>query len=254
MDSKATSAIQSVDRVFQIMELLSEYPKGLALMDICAQTGLPKATVSRMLCALSDNGYAVQDTENRKYRLTRRLFEIGSRVADSANILTAARPFLDQLARQTGEAVHLVSRVKDEVVYLYKEEGASIGVRMGSYVGLHNPMYCTGVGKSILAFLPDEEITAIWNRSEITQFTENTITTIEKLYEEINKIRSLGYALDMEEHEPGVRCIAAPILDLKRNPIAAISLSAPSIRMSADRIDALVPLVLQTAAQISRSY
>lgn len=223
-------------------------------MDICAHTGLPKATVSRMLCALSDNGYAVQDTENRKYRLTRRLFEIGSRVADSANILTAARPFLDQLARQTGEAVHLVSRVKDEVVYLYKEEGASMGVRMGSYVGLHNPMYCTGVGKSILAFLPDEEITAIWNRSEITQFTENTITTIEKLYEEINKIRSLGYALDMEEHEPGVRCIAAPILDLKRNPIAAISLSAPSIRMSADRIDALVPLVLQTAAQISRSY
>lgn len=254
MESKATSTIQSVDRVFQIMELLSEYPKGLALMDICAHTGLPKATVSRMLCALSDNGYAVQDTENRKYRLTRRLFEIGSRVADSANILTAARPFLDQLARQTGEAVHLVSRVKDEVVYLYKEEGASMGVRMGSYVGLHNPMYCTGVGKSILAFLPDEEITAIWNRSEITQFTENTITTIEKLYEEINKIRSLGYALDMEEHEPGVRCIAAPILDLKRNPIAAISLSAPSIRMSADRIDALVPLVLQTAAQISRSY
>lgn len=251
---KQTSSIQSVDRVFQIMELLSEYPRGLALTDICAHTSLPKATVSRMLSALSDNGYAIQEPESRKYRLTMRLFEVGSRVADSANILSSARPFLESLARKTGETVHLVSRLKDEVVYLYKEEGTGFTVRMGSYVGLHNPMYCTGVGKSILAFLPEEEMEAIWNRSTITSFTPNTITTLEKMKQETEKIRRQGYALDLEEHELGVYCIAAPILDLQTRPIAAISLSAPAIRLGSDRLKELVPMVLDAASQISRSY
>lgn len=254
MNQTAASSVQSADRLFRILELLSLHPKGIALGEICTHCALPKATVSRMLSSLMTNGYAVQDPQSRKYRLTMRMFEIGSRVADSSNLLSSARPYLEALAQETGETVHLVTRIRDEVVYLYKEEGGSSVVRMASSVGLRNPMYCTGVGKSILAHLPEEEVRAIWRRTEILAYTPNTVTKLPALLEQLQEIRRRGYALDLEEHEPGIRCIAAPILNLNGAPIAAISLCAAAPRMNEERIAALTPLLLETAQKISRSY
>jgi DNA-binding IclR family transcriptional regulator len=207
-----------------------------------------------MLSALVTHGYVVQDRENRRYRLTMRMFQVGSRVADSNGILRAARPYLDDLAQRTGETIHLVTRLDNEVLYLYKEDGGAGYVRMASYVGLHNPMYCTGVGKSILAYLPEEELQRVWSSSQIVAHTPRTIIRLEDMLEEAARIRRLGYALDMEEHEEGVRCIAAPILDTNRSPIAAISLSAPAMRLDDDRIRQLVPLVLETAEKIAKAY
>ena len=247
------SSIQSADRLFQIMELLSRHPRGMGLMEICSQTQLPKGTVSRMLSALGTNGYAVQDPESRKYRLTMRMFEIGSRVAGCTDLLAAARPCLRELAARTGETVHLVRRVQDEVVYLYKEEGGASAVRMASYVGLRNPMHCTGVGKSILAFLPDPEIAAIWARTEVTAFTPHTIVTWDALEAEVTRIRAQGYALDLQEHELGVCCVSAPVLDLNGEPVAAISISAPTLRMDRERLESLAPMVLEAARTIAQT-
>ena len=254
MNANKVSAVQSLDRAFQIIELLSEHPRGLALAEVCAATALAKGTASRLLSALITHGYVVQDIESRKYRLTMRLFEIGSRAANHGNLLSTARPYLEKLTNETGETVHLVSRVKDEVVYLYKEETGNSLVRMASCVGLHNPMYCTGVGKSILAFLPDSEIAEIWSRTEIIAYTKHTIVSLETLMQEIEQIRACGYATDMEEHELGVCCVAAPILDFNQKPIAAISLSAPSVRMTAKDIQTFAPKVLETAQQIAKAY
>lgn len=254
MDTNPVSGIQSVDRIFMIIELLSLHPKGISLTEICSATSLPKGTVSRMLAALIAHGYAVQEIDTKRYRLTMRLFEIGSRVAGSANILSVARPYLEYLSNISGEAVHLVSRVKDEVIYLYKEEASNSIVRMSSFVGLRNPMYCTGVGKSILAFLPDEEIQAIWKRTVPVQFTPKTITTFSALEQDIALIRQRGYAIDDEEHEVGVRCIAAPILDFSGTPVAAISLSAPSARLRDEEIEKYAPMVLSAASNISRYF
>ena len=254
MDSITVSGVQSIDRIFLIMELLSMHPKGISLTEICSATSLPKGTVSRMLSALISHGYAVQEIDTKRYRLTMRLFEIGSRVAGSTNILSVARPHLERLSNLSAEAVHLVSRVKDDVIYLYKEEASNSIVRMSSFVGLRNPMYCTGVGKSILAFLPDEEIQAIWQRTDPVRFTPQTIITFSALEREIAQIRKQGYAIDNEEHEVGVRCIAAPILDFNANPVAAISLSAPASRMDAAAIEKYAPLILETAANISKYF
>lgn len=254
MDANAVSGVQSIDRIFHIMELLSMHPKGISLTEICAATALPKGTVSRMLAALIAHGYAVQEIDSKRYRLTMRMFEIGSRIAGSANILSVARPYLEYLSGISGEAVHLVSRVNDEVVYLYKEEASNSIVRMSSFVGLRNPMYCTGVGKSILAFLPDEEIQSIWKRTKPIQFTASTITTFSAMQKEIERIRTRGYAIDDEEHEIGVRCIAAPILDFSGNPIAAISLSAPAVRLHDAEIAKYAPMLLDAASNISRYF
>ena len=251
---ETVSGLQSADRLFQIMELLSVHGRGLQLNEICKATELPKGTASRMLGALIAHGYVAQDVENRKYRLTMRMFQIGSRVADNSGVLRAAQPHLAELAQRSGETVHLVIKMDNEVLYLYKEDGGAGYVRMASYVGLRNPMYCTGVGKSILAYLPEEQQRTIWNNSKIVAYTENTITCIEDLLRESEKIRSKGYALDMEEHEEGVRCIAAPILDVNQNPIAAISLSAPAMRLDDARIEELVPIVLETVEKIARAY
>lgn len=254
LDVSAVSGVQSIDRIFLIVELLSMHPKGISLTEICSATDLPKGTVSRMLAALISHGYAVQEIDTKRYRLTMRLFEIGSRVAGSANILSVARPYLEYLSNVSGEAVHLVSRVNDEVVYLYKEEASNSIVRMSSFVGLRNPMYCTGVGKSILAFLPDDEIRAIWQRTKPVRFTENTITTLSALDADIRLIRQRGYAIDDEEHEAGVRCIAAPILNFSGSPVAAISLSAPAVRLDDAEIQKYAPMVLDAASNISRYF
>ena len=254
MDPNVSSSVQSIDRVFLIIELLSEHPRGISLTEICSATSLPKGTVSRFLASLITHGYAMQEPDTKRYRLTMRMFEIGSRVAGSTNILSVARPYLEYLSNVSGEAVHLVSRVKDEVVYLYKEEASNSIVRMSSFVGLRNPMYCTGVGKSILAFLPDDEMLAIWSRTKPIRFTASTITTLEAMRQEIQKIRQQGYAIDDEEHELGVRCIAAPILDFSGAPVAAISLSAPVTRLNDAGIQKYAPMVMEAASNISRYF
>ncbi len=254
MDASAVSGVQSIDRIFLIIELLSQYPRGISLTEVCSATSLPKGTVSRMLAALITHGYAVQEIDTKRYRLTMRMFEIGSRVAGSTNILSVARPYLEYLSNISSEAVHLVSRVNDEIIYLYKEEASNSIVRMSSFVGLRNPMYCTGVGKSILAFLPDEEFRSIWQRTNPIQFTAKTITTLADMEAEIQRIRQRGYAIDDEEHELGVRCIAAPILDFNGNPVAAISLSAPVVRLHDEEIRRYAPMVMEAADNISRYF
>ena len=159
--------------------------------------------------------------------------------------------FLEELTNLSGEAVHLVERSGSEVVYLYKFEPYSNPINISSSVGRHNPMYCTGVGKSILAYLPEEEVKAIWESSDVQQFTEKTLTTLPALLADLQAIRERGYAIDDEEHDLGVRCIAAPIFNWDDQPIAAISISAPSNRMTEEVRQKLAPKLMNAAEEIS---
>jgi DNA-binding IclR family transcriptional regulator len=246
--------IQVIDRMFSITEYLSTCPKGASLADISGAVGLPKSTISRILSSLIARGYAAQSVESKQYHLSMRMFEIGSRVVGSVNLLAAARPYLERLSDTTGEAVHLVARVGDDVVYLFKEEATASVVRMSSCVGLHNPMYCTGVGKSILAYLPQWEFEDIWSRTKPVQFTPTTIMTKEAMQAEIAIIRQHGYAIDNEEHEPGVRCVAVPIKDFDGQPVAAISVSAPAERMPDEIIEKYAVQLKQIATEVEKFY
>ena len=151
------------------------------------------------------------------------------------NLVSVSRPFLEHLASATGETIHLVARHGDEVVYLYKEDTSNSIVRMASFVGLRNPMYCTSVGKCILAYLPEDEVRAIWSRTVVTAFTPNTITDYDALTRELAAVRRDGYAMDNEEHELGVVCIGAPIFDYSGSPVAALSVSFPASRIGEER-------------------
>ncbi len=228
--------VQSIDRLFDIIEVLSEHPRGMALTDLACRAGLHASTTHRLLASLSDRGYVQKDAGSGKYRLTIRMFEIGSRVVNGMNLLSVSRPYLEHLAELTGETIHLVVRDGNEVVYLYKEDTRDSIVRMGSFVGLRSPMYCTGVGKSILAYLPESEVFDIWRHTAVTRFTAHTIVEYSDLIADLVRTRQQGWAVDREEHELGVLCVAAPVLDFRQAPIGAISISAPSARMSEEKI------------------
>ena len=174
-------SVQSADRLIDIIEARSNHPRGIALAALSLEVDLHKSTIHRFLATLLSKGYVVKDGETTRYRLTMRMFEIGSRVLGGANILSIARPILENLAGETDEAVHMVVRDGNEIVYIYKEESSNSMIRMSSKVGLRSPMYCTGLGKAIMAMLPENETQNIWNQTEIIQHTEKTITNYQRM-------------------------------------------------------------------------
>lgn len=247
----ASGSVQSVARVLDILEILASAPGGLLLSELAAASQLHISTAHRLVNVLVDRGYAMKDRTTGKYRLTLRTFELGSRVSGMWDLLSAARPMLSELAAESEETVHLVERDGNSVVYLYKAEPYRQLVRMGSHMGLRNPMYCTGVGKSILALMAPEEVDALWEQEPITAFSPNTITELAQMHRELALTRQRGYALDNEEHEPGVKCMAAAIRNWQGKPVAAVSISAPAARMDDAMIEKLLPKLQETARQLS---
>ena len=245
-------SVQSVDRVLDIAEALATVPQGMLLSDLAAATGLHISTAHRLAGALVERGYACKDQESGKYRLTLRLFEIGSRVSNILNLLSAARPLLDDLAAYSQEVVHLVERDGAEVVYLYKAEPARPLVRTASFVGCRNPMYCTGVGKSILANLPEEEVERVWAESDVQAFTQYTILDLPSLRRELEQVRRQGFAVDDEEHEAGIRCVASPIFNCAGKPVAAVSISAPVSRLDQTVMVQMLPKLMNLTREISQ--
>ncbi len=244
--------VQSIDRVLDILEALSSVPQGMSLSDLAEATHLHVSTAHRLVMALADRGYARKDGNSGKYRLTLRLFEVSRRVSTVLDLLPVSERYLEELANFSREAVHLVERNGSEVVYLYKFEPFQHLVNMGTYVGRYNPMYCTGVGKSILAYLPPQEVEDIWNATDIQAFTPATIVRLEDMYRELEQIRRRGFAYDNEEHEYGIRCIAAPVLNWESQPIGAVSVSAPSVRLTDEAVERLAPRLLSVSDEISR--
>lgn len=240
-----------MDRLFDIIETLSSNSHGISLTELSETVGLHVSTTHRLLAALVDRGYAQKDIETGKYRLTMRLFEVGSRIVNGMNLVSISRPHLEHLADITGETVHLVARYGDEVVYLYKEDTTNSIVRMASFVGQKTPMYCTGVGKSILAYLPEKEVRGIWSRTEVTAFTPNTITDFDQLEKCLVSVHESGYAIDDEEHELGVRCVAAPIFDFRSAPVAALSISFPASRIDEERMTEFARNVVSASRSIT---
>ena len=244
--------VQSVDRVFDIIEALSSSVHGMTLSDLSIKVDLHVSTTHRLLASLVHRDYVRKDQTSGRYCLTIKMFEMGSRIVGGMNLLSIARPHLEALADYTGETVHLVLRYRDEVVYIYKEDTSNSIVQMASFVGLRNPMYCTAVGKSILSRLSEEEVRSIWSRTKTNRFTPNTIVTLSGLLKDIAEAREAGFAIDDEEHEPGVFCIASAIVDFAANPVGAISISAPAVRLDEQKISDYARQVIAHTDAISR--
>lgn len=244
--------IQVADRLFLVLETLaSDGP--VALADISRKLELNKSTVHRLLCSLIYMGYVKQDTETQKYDLSLKILSLSNRLLGRMDILETVRPHLKKLSEETGETVHFVQLDGSEAVYIYKEESYQNSVRMVSKVGNRIPLYCSGVGKAIAADMKEEQVHDFWEASNIIPLTPHTITDYTRFLDRIKKVREIGYALDDEENELGVRCIAVSLPDYKGQPRYAFSISAPAARMSDERIAQLAKIVLREKEEILKN-
>mgnify|MGYP003590124627 CR=1 FL=1 len=177
--------------------------------------------------------------------------EISTRIVGRMDVVSIARPYLKKLSEISGETVHLVEIEGNEAIYIDKVESGSNSIRMVSRIGSRIPLYCSGVGKAILAERSDVEVESVWNSSEIREMTPNTILSLDDFFETIREVRRNGYSLDNEENEMGVRCIAASILNHEGKAKNAFSISAPVGRMTDEKLDKLVKYVLEAKKNIS---
>ncbi len=242
--------VQSVDRALSILELISDYNEGLGITEISEKTDLHKSTVHRLLGTLMYKGFVVQDTITNKYRISLKLYELGTKRIEDLDILNASKPYTKRLMEELNEVVHLVIRDKNDIIYIDKVE-ADNTIRMASNIGRRSPLYCTSVGKAILAFTDEKEVEDIWKNSNVQKLTPNTIIDFQLFKEELEKIREQGYAEDDEENELGVRCIGAPVFNFHGEVEGAISISGPTIRVTKDKVEKIAEAVKKYADLIS---
>ena len=251
--NESKNPVQSAERIFSVLEMLAETGP-IGLMDLSMRLKLHKSTVHRLLLSLICMGYVKQE-DSGKYMLTFKLVGLSEKVLARVDIVALVHPLITELANECRETVHFVQRRGTEVFYLdkvaplYPRESA---IRMASQVGLARPLYCSAVGKAILAELSDDEVEYIWRNSIIEKKTEYTITALWELKRELAVIREKGYSIDNEENELGVRCIAVCIKNHQGLPNNAFSISAPAGRMTNERVQELSVEILKTKQAIQQ--
>lgn len=217
--------VQSVSRALEIINCLRDTPE-MGISEIAAAMDLNKSTVFGLVNTLTSYGYLDQIETNKKYRLGITLFELGNMVLSRIDIRNEAKDVCSSLAKKYRATIHLATYNDGQVVYIDKiDTGDSLIT--ASKIGRRAPMYCSGVGKAMLAFLPREYLDKYIFSAPMDKITPNTITEKDVLLEQLETIRKTRIALDLEEIEPGLSCIASPVISRDGMPEIAISLSFP---------------------------
>ncbi len=243
--------------------LIGSLRKGLEVIDCFAQReswsltelaghlGLNKATAFRILHTLQESNYLAKDGESGRYRLGMRFYSLGKTAVRHEQLKWQALPPLMALAESTGETVYVGILYEGDAVCVQIVDGTEL-VRMHAFVGKRSPAHASALGKVLLAHMPDAEVEDYIRTYGLRRLTDSTITDPAAFRDELRRIRDDGYALDREEMAPGLRCIGAPVTDHSGRPFATVSLSAPADRMTAERVEALIPQVRAAAHDISR--
>jgi DNA-binding IclR family transcriptional regulator len=242
--------VNTVQKAIRILGTLAESPD-LTLSELARTLDIPKSSVHGILKTLCEGTLVERDEASGKYHLGVRMVEWGNRAQLELDICRIAAPFLKGLNQEFDETVHLTVLDRDEVLYVDCIESQR-RLRTYSVIGIRAPLYCTSVGKAILAFRKDEEIRRIAREKGLKKITATTIDSEEKLFAELARIRDAGYAVDDMEHEDHLRCVGAPIRNAKGDVFASMSVSGPAERNTHERIKAMAPAVMQAAAEISR--
>lgn len=238
---------QSVDRALDLLMWLQD---GSPSLDECAaRLDVHKSTALRLLQTMEARGFVTHD-ESHRYRLGRSVFALAAAALDQWDVRSVVRPHLERLGALTGQTVHLAVFDAGEAVYVDKVE-ARRGIRMYSRIGLTAPLHCTGVGKVLVAALPEREREVLAQSLEYTRYTERTIQTPAQYLAELEAVRVAGYARDWREHESFMNCIAAPIRDGSGAVVAAVSVSVATVTLTEDDVQAMLPALLRTASDAS---
>jgi DNA-binding IclR family transcriptional regulator len=254
-ESKPANLVQAIERASSILDVLGQSPQGISIRDLSAKIDLPKGTTHRLLASLSYFGYVRQDQKTRNYFLGFKLVELGQLLLGQLDLRKEAEFLLKDLAERTKETVHMVILDQNEIVYIDKVETDqnSSGLRMASKIGLRNPVHSCAVGKVLLAHFSEEELNQFIKEKGLQKRTENTIIDPIRLKEHLKSVQRQGYAIDDEENEKGIRCVAAPIYNEAGRAVAAISISGPAFKVTRNVIqESFKKEVMETASKISQ--
>lgn len=251
---KPKNLVQTIERAAFILDILSQYPNGLSLGELARKTDLPKGTAHRLLSSMTYFDFIRQAPDTKNYLLGFRLADLGNLMLSQIDLRRQAHPFLLNLSEAIKETVHLVVRDQDTALYIDKVDlhSKSSGLQMISRLGTRIGLHCSSVGKVLLAYMEEAAAERMISGGGLARRTPNTISDPKKLMRHLASVRAKGYAIDDEENEPGIRCVAAPIRNGSGKVEAAVSVSGPITRITMERIETeLKELVCETANSIS---
>ncbi len=248
---KAVKRNQSVEKVLRIIERMAEIRGPMRLQDIAHFAELPVSTALRFVNTLMHMGYVTQNPETQRYALTFKLCRIAEQIRAGHGIRDIVRPVLEGLTATVGESSCLAVEEAGEVVYIDVIEGPESMLQTLQRIGKRAPLHSTGVGKSLLLNYSQKALEELEKTSGLRPLTTNTLVTLPGLRDELQRVRERGVAIDNEECEEGVRCVAAPVRDYTGNVVCSISLSGPVSRMDDEKLKVVSGLVRTAAEQLS---
>jgi IclR family KDG regulon transcriptional repressor len=248
---KSDYLIQSVSHALDLLEQFHDEVDELGVTDLSKRLKLHKNNVFRLLATLESRGYIEQNKITENYRLGLKTLELGQTFVKQMGLLRQSRPVLEWLVRECNETSY-IAIIKDfDIIYLDVVE-TDLTVRVVPRVGARLPAYCTAAGKVQLAHMSEAELEQYLPARELKAFTPNTITEVDELRNQLKMISEMGYAIDDEELDIGVKCVSSAIRDYTNRIVGAVSISGPSMRLPQERIEKeLIPLVKKAAEEIS---
>jgi DNA-binding IclR family transcriptional regulator len=249
MKNKSYSTAKTVVKAFKILEILSE-KQPLRASDLVRDLNLTRSNMHRLLSTMEDLGY-IEKSDDSRFRLSFKIFMIGSTIPLKNNLIDIAHPYLIRLAEKSQENVNLAIMYEKKVLYIDKIESPHY-LKLDQPIGKTDPLHCTALGKSLLSGFTDNELEVFLKSYFLVRFTKNTITNKEKLINVIQKVRKEGYATDLEELNEGIHCIGSPIYNYTNKVIGALSISGPKFRLTIEKMKELKVPLIETAKEISK--
>lgn len=248
----AAASNQTAEKLLLVLEALARQTQPVKLVDLAHEVGMNPSTCYRFVAALQNAGYAAQDRESGKYILNLKLCSLAEMIKDRVSVTNLLHAFVAEASALFQESAHLVQEENQQIVYIDNVTVSSQSLITRQYIGRTAPMYCTGVGKLFLLEYGQEELEAYIARTGLPRLTQYTHSTRAALGKALAFSRERGYALDNEECEIGVRCVAAPVRDYTGRIVAGLSVSGPTSRVTDALIDEKLPAFLDIAARASR--
>jgi DNA-binding IclR family transcriptional regulator len=247
--SRKMANMNSVERAFAILEFLNSSRRGWNISEMSRKLGLPKSSTHVLFSTLDKLGYIKEYQSSRRYQLSPKLYGLGRRALEATPLPIIALPHLHWLVQQTSLTAHVGILEKRQVVFVQKVDGPGI-IKFDTYIGKCSQLHCTGLGKSLVSFQPEEEIALLLDKYNFSRFTKKTISSYSSFMTECERIRRSGYSIDDEEEELGIRCVAVPIIS-DGIAVAAISVTGTTAQMPQESIAAIVSKTMCAAAKIA---
>lgn len=249
--AKAGGTVQALDRAIELLKRLAEVDEA-SLTEIALRVGMAPSTVHRLLTTMEQHGVVVFDEPRQRWMVGVEAYRIGAAFLRRIKVAEIGRPVMWELMAATGETANMARPEEGDVVFISQVE-THAEIRAFFRPGARSPMHASGIGKALLAEIPEKQLEKLLQQNGLPAFTEKTLSSMPALLEDLERTRARGWAIDDEERTIGMRCIAAPIFNAYGEAVAGISVSGPSVRLTDEKLSEFGPLIKRGAASVTEA-